>query len=249
MENLLEHSKGVAVFLDDILVTGPITQEHLQALEAVLKCLQDANLYLRKDKCSFLNTRVEYLDAEGLHPTDDKTSAIRDAPAPQNVTQLRSFLGILNYYSKFLPNLATTLQPLYQLLAKGKRWEWTRRQEEAFKTAKQALQSDAVLVHYDSSKPLVLACDASEYGVGAVLSHILDNGQEKPVAFASRTLNPAERRYSQLEREGLAIIFGVKKFHYYLYGCTFTIESDHQPLSHIFSPSKSWHRGESSDGP
>ena len=242
METLLRGLKGVAVYIDDILVTGATIEEHLQNLEAVLKRLADAGLRLNRSKCFFLQPQIQYLghllNATGLHPTDEKVAALAEAPTPTNVTQLRSFLGIVNYYGKFLPNLSDTLKPLYNLLCKNQKWVWTSREDAAFQQAKDALQSDPVLVHYDSKKKLILACDASEYGIGAVLSHVFDNGDEKPIAYASRTLNAAERRYSQLEREGLAIVFGVKKFHNYLYGRHFTIESDHQPLSHLFSETK-----------
>ena len=243
METLLRGLSGVSVYQDDVLVTGGSTDQHLQNLDAVLSCIENAGLRLNRAKCSFLKPRIVYLghviDENGLHPTDDKIAALKQAPTPKNVTQLRSFLGLINYYSKFLPNLSTKLRPLYNLLLKNKRWTWTEQHDTAFKLAKEALQAVSVLAHYDSTKPLLLACDASEYGVGAVLLHILDTGEEKPIAYASRTLNSAERHYSQLKREGLAIVFGVKKFHNYLYGRHFTIESDHQPLSHLFNETKS----------
>ena len=104
--------------------------------------------------------------------------------------------------------------------------------------AKDALKDDALLIQYDSSKQLVLACDASPYGLGAVLSHIMEDSLEKPIAYASRTLTAAEKNYSQLEKEALAVVYAVGKFHNYLYGRQFVIESDHQPLSYIFSNSK-----------
>ena len=197
---------------------------------------------LNKPKCFFLRPCIEYLghiiDKDGLHPTEEKVRAIREAPKPQNVNELRSFFGIISYYSRFLPNLLTKLAPLYQLLQKDARWIWGKKQTEAFEAAKRALQDDSLLVHYDEAKPLVLACDASQYGLGAVLSHIMEDEKERPVAFASRTLSPAEKNYSQIEREGLAIIFGVKKFHNFLFGRHFSIESDHQPLAYLFSETK-----------
>ena len=149
-----------------------------------------------------------------------------------------NFLGILNYYSRFLPTLSAKMAPLYSLLRKTTSWSWGSQQQEAFSIAKDALQEDALLVHFDPSKPLIVACDASQYGLGAVLSHKMDNGEERPVAFASQTLNPAEKKYSQLEKEGLAIFFAVKKFHHYIYGRHFIIESDHKPLSFLFSELK-----------
>ena len=121
---------------------------------------------------------------------------------------------------------------------KDKKWIWGDKQKEAFRAAKEALQADSLLVHFDPMKPLVLACDASDYGIGAVLSHIMEDGQERPIAYTSRTLNAAEKRYSQLDKEALAIVSGVKKFHNYIYGRHFTIQSDHRPLSYLFNEQK-----------
>ena len=189
-----------------------------------------------EQKCFFLRPSIEYLghvvDEEGICPTEQKVKAIKEAPAPTNVTQLCSLL--INYYNKFLPNLAANLTTLYSLLNKQQRWVWNDKQQVAFQRAKDALQSDALLTHYDPGKPLVLACDASDYGVGAILSHVVDGGKERPIAYISRTLSAAEKHYSQLEKEALAIIFAVKKFHRYLIGRHFTIESDHQPLKTLF---------------
>ena len=197
---------------------------------------------MNKEKCAFFLEQLEYLghtiDAQGVHPPREKIKAIKNAPQPKNVTELRSFLGILNYYSRFLPTLSAKMAPLYSLLRKTTSCSWGSQLQEVFSIAKDALQEDALLVHFDPSKPLIVACDASQYGLGAVLSHKMDNGEERPVAFASRTLNPAEKKYSQLEKEGLAIIFAVKKFHHYIYGRHFIIESDHKPLSFLFSELK-----------
>ena len=229
METLLRGIPGISVYLED----------HLQSLQQVLEHLSKAGFRLSKAKCFFLRNRIEYLghliDDHGLHPTDEKINAIKNAPRPRDVTELRSFLGILNYYGKFLPGSSSTLAPLHSLLRKNIRWSWRKPQEDAFTLAKNALHDDTLLVHFDPKKPLIVACDASQYGLGAVLSHLMDDGQERPIAFASRTLSPAEKKYAQLEKEALAIIFAVTKFHHYLYGVHFTIQSDHQPLSFLFS--------------
>lgn len=173
-----------------------------------------------------MQKEVEYLghkiSSEGICPTAEKLRAIKDAPAPQNTQQLRSFIGLINYYSKFLPNLASRLAPLYSLLVKDKKWSWENSQQKAFEKAKELLTASTLLTHFDSRKELILSCDASPYGVGAVLSHKAKDG-EQPVAYASRSLATAEKNYSQLDKEGLAIIFGVKKFHNYLFGRTFLI--------------------------
>uniref|UniRef100_A0A3B1K3V1 Reverse transcriptase/retrotransposon-derived protein RNase H-like domain-containing protein n=1 Tax=Astyanax mexicanus TaxID=7994 RepID=A0A3B1K3V1_ASTMX len=156
-----------------------------------------------------------------------------DAPAPDNVSQLRSFLGMLNYYGRFIPDLGHLLKPLNELLNKERKWQWTSVCALAFQKAKALLVTQEVLTHYNPELPLRLACDASPYGVGAVLSHVLPGGEEKPIAYASRTLSKAEQNYAQIEREALAIVFGVRKFHQYLYGNTFTLLTDHRrsPLS------------------
>ena len=133
---------------------------------------------------------------------------------------------MLNYYGKFLPNLATLLRPLYDLLQSAKTWSWGDSQEQAFSKAKELLSSAPLLTHYDPRQPLILACDASPYGVGAVLSHRMEDQSEHPIAYASRTLSSAELKYAQLDKEALSIVFGVKHFHLYLYGRKFTILSD-----------------------
>ena len=142
---------------------------------------------------------------------------------------------MLNYYAKFLPNISSRLAPLYKLLQKAVKRAWGPAQQEAFK---EALISAKVLVHYDPTKALMLSCDASPYGVRAVLSNKIEDGREHPVAFASYSLSPAEKRYAQLDKEGLVIVFGMKHFRQYLLGRHFTIYSDHKPLQHLFSENK-----------
>ena len=239
LECVLADIPRVCIFLDDILVTGKTREEHVANLRWVLRRLDEAGLKLNNDKCEFFNQSVVYLghkiDRDGLHPTDDKVRAIRDAPSPTNVKELRSWLGLLNYYGRFLRNLSTTLAPLHVLLRKETKWCWGNEQASAFEAAKQLLQSDSLLVHFDPDKPLLLACDASPYGVGAVLSHQMEDGSERPIAFASRSLSPAEINYSQLDKEGLSLVFGVTKFHQYLYGMKFVLITDHRPLIGLFN--------------
>ncbi|XP_057691299.1 uncharacterized protein K02A2.6-like [Corythoichthys intestinalis] len=239
MDQILSELPGVQCYLDDILCTGA-DEEHLRNLDAVLKRLRQYGLRVRKDKCEFLRPSVEYLghviDHEGLLKAPSKTKAIVDATAPENVSQLRSFLGLLNYYRRFIPNLASLLKPLHELLCKDVKWKWTNECNKAFRNAKNALISSEVLTHFNPSYPIQLACDASPYGVGSVISHVFPNGDERPIAFASRTLNKAESNYAQLEREALSIIFGVRKFHQYLYGRKFTLLKDHRPLTTILGP-------------
>ena len=232
----------MCVYLDDILVTGESEAAHFHNLSAVLEQLEAAGVRLKREKCSFMLQEVEYLghriSSRGLQPLASKVQAIQEAPTPKDVSQLRSFLGLLNYYGRFLPDLATLLSPLYELLQSSKRWKWEQRQDKAFQEAKKLLATSDVLTHYDPRKPLVLSCDASPYGVGAVLSHCMPDDTEQPIAFASRSLSPAERKYAQLDKEALAIIFGVKRFHQYLYGRNFTILSDHKPLQYLLGQTR-----------
>ena len=240
MDTILQGMSGVLCYLDDTLIVGKNKEEHLATVEEVLKRLQNEGLRVNKEKCCFLTTSVQYLghriDANGIHATGEKLDAVLMAPVPSSVPQLRSFLGMINYYSKFIPNLATLLNPLNELLRKDVQWKWTDQREQAFKQAKQCLTSPNVLVHYDPTLPIKLAGDASAYGIGAVISHTLPDGSERPIAFASRTLNASERNYAQLEKEALSLIFGVKKFHEYLYGHRFTLLTDHKPLTTILGP-------------
>ena len=130
------------------------------------------------------------------------------------------------------------MHPLNQLLKGGTKWSWSHSCEQAFLEAKQKLSSAPILVHYDPSLPLRLAGDASQYGVGAVISQVSLNGDERPVAYASRTLSASERNYSQIEKEVLSLIYGLRKFHQYLYARNFTIITDHKPLLAILGPKK-----------
>ena len=139
-----------------------------------------------------------------------------------------------------IPYLPSIMEPLHMLLRKGQPWLWGKRQEKAFNRAKQLLTSADLLTHYDSSKELVLDCDASPYGIGAVISHkSIDGSPDRPIAYASRSLSSAERNYSQLDKEALAIMFGIKKFHQYVYGRKFIIHTDHKPLLGLLGEERS----------
>ncbi|XP_063545414.1 uncharacterized protein K02A2.6-like [Cydia strobilella] len=238
MEETLRGLRGVAVFLDDIAVTGRDRDEHMANLTALFERLRDVGLRIKLEKCSFMQDSIVYvgfiIDKQGLHPDPDKIKAIVEAPAPNDVTQLRSFLGLINYYAKFIPNLSSTLYPLHRLLRKDVPWVWSTDCNKAFLHVKNVVAGRGVLVHYDPDLPLVLAVDSSSYGLGSVLSHRFPDGSERPICFASRTLTAAERAYSQLDKEALAIIAGVIKHHQYLYGRHFIIKTDHKPLTFIF---------------
>ena len=192
IEGVLRDLPHVCVYLDDILVTGRSTEEHLTNLKKVSTRLNDAGLRLKRNKCVFLLPSVEYLDnvinAEGLKPSEKKVRAISDAPAPKNISQLRSFLGLENYYGKFIPNVSSVLAPLYLLLRNQIDWGWGTDQACSFKKVKDLLVSYRVLVHFDPDKELIVSSDASPYGIGAVLSHLMEDGSERPIYYTSRSL-------------------------------------------------------------
>lgn len=242
LECLLQDIDNCVCYIDNIYITGKTDKEHLQTLEKVLSRLETSGLQVRKEKCSFMKPEVSFLGyqltSEGVKPQEDKLRAIRAADPPENIHQLRAFLGMMNYYGSFIPNLSSELAILYSLLDQKQAWHWTRQHQDCFMKAKELLTSDRLLVHFDPQKPIVLSCDASPYGLGAVLSHIMSDGQERPIAFASRTLMAAEKNYSQIDKEGLSLTFGVKKFHKFIYGRPIVIYTDHKPLLGLLGENK-----------
>ena len=239
MDSILQGIPGVVCYIDDILISASDQGQHLKTLEEVFRRLEEHGFRLKQAKCELLMPSVKYLGhfigQDGIRPLPSKVAAIVKAPSPTNVQELRSFLGLLNYYGKFIANLATIIHPLNELLRK---WKWSEDCDKAFELAKQQLSSSQLLTHYDPSLPIHMAADASAYGIGAVISHTLADGTERPIAFASRTLSSSEKNYAQLEKEALALVFGVKKFHQYLYGRRFTLITDHKPLTTILGPKR-----------
>ncbi|XP_064464822.1 uncharacterized protein K02A2.6-like [Ornithodoros turicata] len=241
MEQVIAGIPSAACYLDDIIVTGENDHQHLENLKQVLLRLREFGFTLKEEKCAFMQQQVEYLGhvvtAEGFGPSPKRVSATLNMPPPTQVSELRSFLGMVQHYGKYIPSLADVCAPLNNLLKKSVPWQWSASCVEAFETIKKKLTSVEVLTHYDPRKEIFLAVDASSKGLGAVIYHRI-NGADRPIAHASKTLTPAESRYAQIEREALAIIFGVKKFHQYLWGRRFTLFTDHKPLTVIFGSSK-----------
>ena len=240
MESVLLGIPRVLCYIDDILITGANTTEHLQNIEKVLKQLVAYGIKAKMDKWAFLKDSLEFfghvIDKEGIHTSPTKVEAVEQVLIPQNRKELRSFLGLVHYYGKFIPNLSTLLGPLNDLLKGDQLWVWCKKCEQAFNTVKKVLARAPVMVHYNPHLPIKLAGDASATGVEAVISHILPDGREHPIAYASRMLSQAERNYAQLEKEALSLIFGIIKFHIYLYGRSFILVTDHKPLLCILGP-------------
>ena len=216
MKSILQGIGNVIIRINDILLTGTTRRKHLETLEEVLNRLEKFGIRLNREKCKFLVPEVLYLghlvNREGIKPSEEKVKSINKVPRPTSVKELQAFWGMINYYAQYIPNISNILAPSHQLLKKEAKWEWTSKQEQAWEEAKEQLNSPKVLVHFDPSKAVTVACDASPYGVGTVLSHIMEDGSERPIAFISRTLAPAEKNYSQIDKEALAVVFGVKRF-------------------------------------
>ncbi|XP_061716630.1 uncharacterized protein K02A2.6-like [Cydia pomonella] len=242
MEETLSGLPSTAVFADDICVTGKDKATHMSNLRAVLQRLKENGLRINFAKCQFFKDSVNYLgyriDKYGLHTDERKIAAIVNAPAPSNLTQLKSFMGLVNFYAKFCANMSDILKPMYSLLKKNVKWNWDESCDDAFKKIKKVLSSAPVLAHYNPSLPLILSVDSSPYGLGAALTQRGADGVERPLCCASRTLNAAECNYSQIDKEALAIVFGVTKHHQYVYGRKFTLRTDHRALSYIFGKNK-----------
>lgn len=243
MDKMFSGLQGTFCFVDDILVAGRTYDEHLSRLKAVLSIIEGSGMKIRKDKCKFAVTSVEYLgfkiDGSGIHKTTGKVKAIQQAKLPSNVTELKAFMGLVTFYGRFIPNLATIAHPLHNLLKKDVEWCWTDECDEAVNKIKIEITSPRFLTHFQPDLPVKLTCDASAYGIGAVLAHVMPDSTERPIAFASRSLNAAERNYSQIQKEALALVYGVTKFHMYLYGKQkFTLVTDHKPLLAILGPKK-----------
>ncbi|XP_058840747.1 uncharacterized protein K02A2.6-like [Topomyia yanbarensis] len=242
IETILQGIEGVSVFLDDIKITGSDQDTHLRRLEEVLQRLSEWNIRMNRSKCEFFADVIEYcgymIDKEGIHKIRAKVEAINGMPIPKNKEEVRSFVGLINYYGRFFKNLSTVLYPLNNLLKKDVPFVWTKQCEESFRTVKLQVQSKDCLVHYSPELPLVLATDASPYGVGAVLSHLYPDGTERPIQFASQTLTSVQQGYMQVDKEAYAILFGVKKFFQYIYGRKFILITDNQAIPKIFGEHK-----------
>ncbi|XP_061170331.1 uncharacterized protein K02A2.6-like [Saccostrea echinata] len=237
-DQAVEGLPGVLSIADDILVYGEgdtgedAILDHDQKLKALMKRCRERGLVLNKDKLRLRETEVRFvghlITKDGLKPDPEKVKAVNEMPNPTDVAGLRRFLGFVNYLSKFLPSLSDICEPLRKLTVKDTLWSWHEIHDQAVEKVKRLVTSKPVLSYYDPNKELTLQCDSSETGLGAALLQL-----GKPIAFASRALTDTETRYSQIEKELLAVVFGLEKFHQYTYGRNVTVQSDHKPLEII----------------
>ncbi|MCG7875094.1 MAG: RNase H-like domain-containing protein [Candidatus Thiodiazotropha endolucinida] len=238
MRKLLNGMEGLDNFLDDILIFSKIWTVHLQVLSQLLSRLRSASLTARPSKCFFGFPKLECLGhmvSDGrLEPNPDKVIAIRDAPRPETKRQIKSFLGLIGFYRRFVPSFSHVAAALTDLTKKGQpnKIKWGDAQENAFRSLKQALISNPILKLPDFTATFILQTDASEAGLGAVLLQE-ENGFKLPISYASRKLKQSEKSYSVIEKECLAVVWAIQKFSRYLYGKEFILETDHQPLVHL----------------
>ena len=233
--NGLNMTTGIA---DDMLIWGEKEDgsDHDQALTEFFKTTRENNLKLNFDKIQYKTTSVSFFGetytTDGHKPSDDKVKAIVEMPTPKDVAAIQTFMGMLQFSAKFSPRIAELSEPLRQLTCKNVAWNWGPEHEFALKALKKEISSAPVLGYYDPTKELVLQTDASTKGLGAVL---LQEG--KPIYFASKSLTSSQKNYVAIELEALAVSWAMQKFHHYLYGKHFTLETDHKPLEAILNRS------------
>ena len=239
LDEILKDIPNVAGIADDILVFGSSDVEHDQAFINMLETCRKNNVGLNSEKLQFKQEEVKFyghtLTEKGLHPAKDKLQAIKNIKVPANAAELQTILGMVNYLNRFSVKLAEYTAPLRELTKKHVHFRWEQHHQAALDKIKKELSSSRIISYYDSNPttPTILQCDASQVGLGAWLRQG-NNGTEKIVAMASRALTDTERRYSNIERECLAVVFGLEKFEYYLYGREVIVETDHSPLEQIF---------------
>ncbi|GBG70850.1 hypothetical protein CBR_g8150 [Chara braunii] len=233
--------KFVVVYLDDSLVFSKTLQEHQGHLRQVLEKLREANFKINAKKCEWAKTQVLYLghvlDGDGIKPEDSKIAAIRDWPTPRTLTELRSFLGLANYYRKFVRNFSTIAAPLRRLLKKEAIWQWDKDCTSALKKLKRALIEYPVLKVADPSLPFVVTTNASQYGIGAVLQQDDGNGY-RPVEFMSARMPSKKVATSTYERELYALRQALEHWKHYLLGRHFKVYSDHETLRWLKTQAK-----------
>lgn len=229
--------KSCAVYMDDIIIFGTSWDTFLRNLRDVLDRLAAANVRLNRAKCVFGATTIKYLgyliDRSGISLSDSRISAIANLRAPRTRRQLRSFLGATNFFRSFIPRYAEISAPLTPLQGSTTPFHWTTAHQRAFQSLKDALTNHTKLSHPDYSKPLFLRADASDTALGGVLFQRLDSDQDAPLAFTSAPLRGAQRHYSVMEKELLAIIHSLERFRHFLYGRQFILQTDHRNLLYL----------------
>ena len=221
------------VYIDDVIIYSRTVEDHVSRLESVLQKLAEAGLKLKPKKCHLFRTEVLYLghivSADGVSTDPEKVKAVRDWGVPKDLTDVRSFLGLCSYYRRFIPQFSVIAKPLTKLTEKNQEFRWGPDQDEAWAELKQRLLQAPILSYPDPEAEFILDTDASAYGMGAVLSQV-QGGQERVIAYGSKSLTKEERRYCVTRKELLAVVYFVKYYRHYLYGRKFTVRTDHGAL-------------------
>ena len=238
ISDVLKSCDGVANIADDIIVFGTNASEHNARLHAVLNKLQESGLTLNRDKCQFRLSKLTFfghdLSSRGIKANDEKVQAIQNARPPQNEKEARSFMGLVQYSAKFIPNLATIGRPIMDLTRKHVKFVWGKEQQSAFERLKSLISRADTLAYFKNDCKTRIIADASPVGLGAVLTQLQD-GLWRVISYASRSLSDVESRYSQTEKEALGLVWACERFSLYVFGKKFELETDHKPLKYIYS--------------
>ena len=237
LEKLLCGIEGVEIYQDNVYIHGKSRAEHDERLGVVQSRMRKQELKVNEAKSHYAVRQLSVLgtviNGTEAWPDPAKADRIKSITRPRSVREVRSFLGFVEFYGKFIPDLATIKEPLTKLLRQSEHFVWVDKQQKSFEQLKEVVTANNVLHTFDPKAEVVLKCDASPVGIGAVIEQ-----HGHPVIFVSKTLAAAERGYAQIEREALAIVWAVRRLHKYLFGRKFTLYTDHKPLQFIFEPSK-----------
>ena len=237
-QSMLRGCAGVANIADDIIIHGKDIEEHDRRLYPVLDRLSEVGLTVNSEKCEFRLTKLTFfghdLTSNGVNPSEEKVADIRDARPPKDASEVRSFMGLVQYSAKFMPDIATVAKPIQELTKKGVAFKWGVEQQTAVQELKRLITQAQTLAYYKVGCMTRIVADASPVGVGAVLTQ--QQGETwRVISYASRSLTDVERCYSQTEKETLALVWACERFSMYLSGQPFELETDHKPLEHINS--------------
>ena len=232
MDQILEQCPGTMSIADDIVVFGKDESEHDNNLHNLMEVASKYGLVFNYDKCEVKVPEIKFFgciyDPNGVRPDPEKVKDIQSLPAPSNVNELQHFLGMVQHLSSFVPGLSDHTDTLRGLLRKDNDWQWTASHQKSFEDLEKEVARKCTLTYFDTKKTTTIQVDASQKELGAAL---LQDG--KPVAFASKALTETEQQYANIERELLAVVFGCERFHTYIFGSHFRVESDHKPLVNI----------------
>lgn len=226
--------ENLSVYVDDIVLGSQTFGQHIIHLKELFTDIRKAGIKLNLDKTKLAKTELEFvgqiISSGGVKPIEDRIRKIQEIDRPKTLKQLRSFIGFVSYYRKFVWNFSKLLYPLNDLLKKNEKWKWNSIHQHAFEEIKKSFMNCKMLKYPEVDQPYMLRCDASSFTVAAVLSQLDEEGNEVIIEITSKCLNEAEKKYSTTEKELLAILHAVRKWRHYLMGNRVTVYTDHQAL-------------------